>query len=271
MNQRVVIYIILSAILLYLYYRNRDITVFAAFVVVVSGTLLFRGATTFSEGLTGGGGGKVNKECSKLGFKPPKIQKKNMKGKLLTALKNIQTVADKHWPFNDLMGGKPKNDNAKDIFKNATDNDYIKKEQKKFNNDKETSDLAMKFLGGSVQMYDALLLEPSEEKEEKLWKEMNLDNINKAIKGGEMYSTILKKNHDNLKKDDADKDVLALSQYFICLSRQWLTIWKQVKSAKDDGGDDSGDDGDKDKEPEKKKSRKKKSKKTDDDDEEEDE
>lgn len=265
MNQRVIIYIILSAILLYLYYRNRDITVFAAFVVVVGGTLIFRGATTVSEGLTGDGSGKVDKECSKLGFKPPKIQKKNMKGNLITALKNIQTVADKHWPFNDLMGGKPKNDNAKDIFKNATDNEYIKKEQKKLSNDKETSDLAMKFLGGSVQMYDALLLEPSQEKEDKLWKEINSETINKIIKGGEMYSTLLKKNHDNLKKDDADKDVIALSQYFICLSKQWLIIWKQVKLAK--GGSDDSDGGD-DEETGKKKTRKKKSKKNDDDEEE---
>ena len=33
MNQKVVIYIILSAILLYLYYRKKDFTIFVAFAV----------------------------------------------------------------------------------------------------------------------------------------------------------------------------------------------------------------------------------------------
>ena len=40
MNQKVVVYIILSAILLYLYYKRGDLAIFAAFVAVVVGTLI---------------------------------------------------------------------------------------------------------------------------------------------------------------------------------------------------------------------------------------
>ena len=51
MNQKVVIYIILSAILLYLYYRKKDFTIFVAFAVVAGATLIFRDLTV-NEGLT---------------------------------------------------------------------------------------------------------------------------------------------------------------------------------------------------------------------------
>ena len=78
MNQRIVIYIILSAVLLYLYYSRRDLAIFAVFVVVVGATLIFgdRSAEGFSVGGIGGGGGdKIDKECTKLGFTAPRPQK----------------------------------------------------------------------------------------------------------------------------------------------------------------------------------------------------
>ena len=74
MNQKVVIYIILSAILLYLYYKRGDIAIFAAFAVVAGATLIFRSATIGEEGFGGGGGG--GKGCAKMGFTAPKIDKK---------------------------------------------------------------------------------------------------------------------------------------------------------------------------------------------------
>jgi hypothetical protein len=43
MNQKVIIYIILSGLLLYLYYRTRDITIFASFIVVVTMTMFEHG------------------------------------------------------------------------------------------------------------------------------------------------------------------------------------------------------------------------------------
>jgi hypothetical protein len=76
MNQKVVIYIILSTVLLYLYYRNRDLTIFAAFVVLVFATLVFGDAR---EGMKGSG--KSGGECKSLGFTVPKIDKNDKKDK----------------------------------------------------------------------------------------------------------------------------------------------------------------------------------------------
>ena len=77
MNQKTVIYIILSAILLYLYYKRGSIAIFVAFAVVTAGTL-FSG-NPMSEGF-GFGGGKKKKSgsgsnCANLGFAEVKIEK----------------------------------------------------------------------------------------------------------------------------------------------------------------------------------------------------
>ena len=95
MNQRIIIYIILSAILLYLYYRRRDITVFAAFIVVVGSTLIFRNGSTsegFGIGIGGGGGDKVDSECAKIGYTAPKIDKKDIPGSLEKVMKSVWYV-----------------------------------------------------------------------------------------------------------------------------------------------------------------------------------
>ena len=98
MNQKAVIYIILSAILLYLYYRKGDLAIFVAFVVVVTGTLILgKGGGDEGFGMGGGGGGVVDKECANLGFKEVKIDKKDINGSLEKAMKNIEKVADKYW------------------------------------------------------------------------------------------------------------------------------------------------------------------------------
>ena len=95
MNQKVVIYIILSAILLYLYYRKGDFMVFAAFLVLVFATLVFGDAREGLEGKgkgkgkSGGGGG----DCKSLGFTVPKIDKNDKKGSLDKITKNIKKVA----------------------------------------------------------------------------------------------------------------------------------------------------------------------------------
>jgi hypothetical protein len=279
MNQKVIIYIILSAILLYLYYRKKDFTIFVAFAVLAGATLIFRSATMSEEGFSGG-----DKECAKLGFKPPKIQKKNWKKSLVSTLKNIQNVADKYWPFEDMLGSKPKNDDSKKDFSMVTNNAFYNKESEKIRKDKEKQDIQMKFLGGAVGIYDALIISPSDEKDAQIMKLLNSGDISKAIKGGEMVLTLLKKNHDNLEKDykaggqEMETGVKNLSQYLICLCKQWITIWKALQKAKigDEGGDkgdDEGEDGDEEEKPKKKKknSNKKKKKKSGDDEDAEDE
>jgi hypothetical protein len=115
MNQRTIIYIILSAILLYLYYRRRDLAIFAVFIVVVGATLIFgdRGADGFSVGgigIGGGGGDKVDSACAKLGFTAPKLDKDDLGGSLDKVMKNIKTVAEKHWPYDERGGANNEKD-----------------------------------------------------------------------------------------------------------------------------------------------------------------
>jgi hypothetical protein len=276
MNQETIIYIILSAILLYLYYQKKDIAIFAAFAIVAGGTLIFRGSMScegFIEGNTGGG----DKECAKLGFKPPKIQKKNWKESLVNSLKNIQKVADKHWPFEDMLDTKPKNDKAKKNFSEITNNAFYKVESAKIRDDKEKQDIQMKFIGGAAGIYEAFIISPSDEKKEKLSKDLTSEFVTKAIKGGEMVLALLKKNHEYLKKQykaadqEMDTDVNNLSQYLICLCKQWITIWKALQKAKFGSGEDDEDEESGKKKKSKKSTKSKKSKKSKKDDEDDDE
>jgi len=270
-NQKDVIYIILSAILLYLYYKRGGIALFVAFVVVVAGTL-FSGAVA-REGMGGG-----NKECAKLGFTSPKIDKSKMKSSITNAMKNIQKVADKYWPFEDYMGNKPSKDNAKDNFSTVTNNITFKTEARKIEENKASQENIFIFLGNSVEVYEAF------KKDEKIDESITKikDKVANGIKGGNEYLSLLKKNHAFLKKEYKtagvdDKGVLKLSQYLVCLCSQWLSIWKQIQKANGSGGDDADANDDEEEKPKKKKNKnkkadkKKKSKKADDEDEDEDE
>ena len=278
MNQKVVVYIILSAILLYLYYKRGDITIFAAFVVVVAGAL-FAGAR---EGMNLGGGDKGDKECAKMGFTAPKINKNDIKGGITKAMKNIQKVAVKYWHFEDYGGDKPIKDKATEHYSAVTDNINFKTERRKLENSKEELEKSRIFLGNSLELYE--LIKNNEKIDESITKIS--DNLANGIKGGNIYLSLLKKNHIFLAKEykaggvEFDKDVKNLSQYLICLCTQWLSIWKQIQKAKGSGGsggdkdDEGGDDGDDDEEEKPKKkntkaTKKKKSKKDDEADEDE--
>lgn len=280
MNQKTVIYIILSAILLYLYYKRGDIAIFAAFVVVVAGAL-FAGAR---EGMSVGGSGK---ECAKMGFTAPKIAKNKMKDGITKAMKNIQKVANKYWQFEDYGGDKPIKDKAKEHYSTVTDNNTFKTERRKIEKSKEELEHSRIFLGNSLELYESI--KNNEKIDESITKIS--DNLANGIKGGNLYLSLLKKNHIFLTKEykaagvEFDKDVKELSQYLICLCGQWLSIWKQIQKAKGSGGSggdkddeggkdgDEGEDDDEEEKPKKKKNKKatkkKKSKKDDEDDEDE--
>ena len=106
MNQRIVIYIILSAILLYLYYVRRDLAVFAAFIVVVGATLIF-GDGSASEGFD-------SKESKKTGDKTKNLDDKKEK----TGTKKDSIKGAKHEDKDD-----DKNKNKKKTkTSNAADN-----------------------------------------------------------------------------------------------------------------------------------------------------
>lgn len=102
MNQKTVIYIILSVILLYLYYKRGGIALFMAFVVVVLGTLII-GKGRDIEGITGKRGGRSSgkssgdSSCSALNFADPKIDKTRVVTTLIELNNNFKQVCSKYF------------------------------------------------------------------------------------------------------------------------------------------------------------------------------
>jgi|Laugresu1bdmlbsd_1035121.scaffolds.fasta_scaffold00003_52 hypothetical protein len=239
MNQKVIIYIILSGLLLYLYYRTRDITIFASFIVVVTMTM-FENGVEEREGLKNSGkrSGDGSTLCSNIGFKVPNIKNDDIIDGLESAMKNIETVADNNWPFKDINGNEPKTNKAKSSMEMISNNAFIKRESKKIEEDKEKQEAAWSFALGSAGMYEVFITKPDEKKQKSYIKDFDSKFLTKAIKGGETYLSLLKNNHDHLKKEykaleaEFDKDVKKLSNYMICLCRQWISIWKSLQKAK---------------------------------------
>ena len=256
MNEKSIVYFILLGLLLFLYYKKRDVMIILAFIVLLGSTFIFGGIREGAKSGKGKGGGG---DCAKLGFKAPKIDKKDIKGSLEKVLKNIETVASKHWPFDDIAGNKPKNDKSKETFEGVVQSEYFQGESKKIENDKAKQENSFMFILGCAGIYIAFIGEKaSEEEQEKILKDFTPNKISSAIKGGEIYLDLLTKNHKTLEGSDVKK----LSSYLTCLCKQWIQILKQYQKAKG-SGDDDGDDGDEDDDKKKKKSSKKK--KSDDD------
>jgi hypothetical protein len=259
MNQKVVIYIILSAILLYLYYKRGDLAIFAAFVVVVAGTIFTQGSASAREGF-GFGGGK-GKECAKLGFKPIKLDKDDLAGTLEQVIKNIEKVAAKHWPY-DVRG------ETEDKEKSAELQTFIKVYQKKakaeFGDNKNKEGQANAFVFACINVYEKKRYNELVAEKPELFKQI--------VSGGEINLKILEKIS---KSDEIDSGFKNTLKYLICLCKQWTNTYKAIQKAKDGGG--GGDEADEEEEkPKKKKNtkptkKKKSSKKKDDDDDEDDE
>ena len=246
MNQRIMIYIILSAILLYLYYKKQDITIFAAFIVLVSSTLIF-GKDVREGAKNKGGSGGIDKECTKMGFKEPKIDKDDPEGSIEKIFKNIKTVADKYWPYDS---NTPKEEKVSlDMF--------FKEFQKEVSDtipDKETKKLDM-FVLTAADSY--------EKKKTKELLEQKPTDISLIISGGELTLKVLKSVSKSTKTDSEFKERL---KYLICLCKLWITIFKEIKKANGSGGGGGGDD--EEEKPKKKKNAKKAKKEEDDGDDE---
>jgi hypothetical protein len=254
MNQRIIIYIIISAILLYLYYRRRDITVFAAFMVVVGSTLIFGGGAE-GFGLGGGGGGDA---CKKMGFKEPKIDKKDIKGSLEKVMKNVKTVASKYIKFDGKDTGikEEYNETAKSIggF------DILKSEMEKINKNKENQEYVMSFgFGTMFGLCNPYILDPSEKAKdvavENLGKFNKKDDNGKVpivlvLKGGSIILEILNKIKKSDEMKEADKEAKKLLSDGICAVKHFISLWKNIQKATADSGDDAGDEEEK---PKKKK------------------
>lgn len=247
MNQKVVIYIILSAILLYLYYLKRDLAIFAAFVVVVAGTLIF--GDTRPNGIEGF---NADNDCAKLGFTAVKLDKNDLGGSLDMVMKQLSTVADKHWPY-DTMAGKIKDGEKTKAFET-----FVKEFQKEAKDIDEKEDKMMNmFILGSAEAYEKRKMA------ELLTQVKEPEKLEGVITGGKITLKLLEKVSKSSKIDSSFKKTL---EYLICLCKHWTNIYKAIQKANGGGGSDEG--GDEEEKPKKKKTKptKKKSKKADEED-----
>lgn len=255
MNQKVVIYIILSAILLYLYYKRGGIAIFAAFVAVVAGTLFTEGIGSAREGF--GGGGKGDKECAKLGFKPPKIDKNDINGSLVKVMKNIKPIADKYWK-RDIEGKGDKNDEKFEKSFKAFE-EALKIFQTKNNNINYGSIKEIYF--PAVNPY--IMLITQKKTDDKAIDEYIINNLDKIIENTKPALEAI----DTIKKSDEmkelDKDAKQIVNYLVCLAKHWISIYKAIQKAKDGKDDEGGDDEEEEKPKKKKKATKKKKAKKD--------
>jgi hypothetical protein len=234
MNPKMMIYIILSVILLYFYYHKRDLSILFAFIVLVSSTLIF--GKNVREGATSGGGGRGSGrgsgECKDMGFKKTEIVK-NKDGdvgeSLENELKNIKTVADNHWPYDE----KGESNNVKEkesmkefagiYFKEVTDN-------KLKNEESENVDLFTQI----AQSVWSEVYNPDKSKRRKInLKPDDLPKgyLTKAVSGGDTLVTILDKvgKSKELKNDGAKN----IHKYLVCLCKKWTAIFKKLDAMAD--------------------------------------
>ena len=275
MNPKIMIYIILSTILLYLYYRKRDLSILMAFIVLVSSTLIF--GKDVREGATSGSGGG-DKECGKMGFKPPKIDKSDMNGSLEKVMKNAKPVLDKYISY-DVKD--PQKTQLKEEYKEAIEFisklDIVKSEMKKVNESKENGEYMMNFGFATYFLVNSYILTDSEETR-KSFVDKDLEKLNKKndkgvvpltmiLKGGNLGLEILTKIKKSDEMKDADKTSKELINTAYCSIKQCLFIWKAIEKAKGgDGNDDKKDDDDdkaEDEDDDKKKKKKKSGNKND--------
>ena len=266
MNQKGVIYIILSAILLYLYYRNRDLAIFAGFAVVVVGTLILGRGGEEGFGMGGGkkgGGGGIDKECAKMGFKQPKIDKKDINGSLEKAMKNIEKVAETKWPFEkgDIEGKRTEDKTVEVNWKVISDSTFLKDLGKEINDaltakkEHKEYDAMMGLWGPAEQLYKAFIIQKKTDEEKSEVVEKQKVKLDKIIEGGPIIIELinkLKKSDEIKEADDGVKDML---KYITCLVKQWISIITGIKKAT---ADDEGGGDDDDEKPKKKKKTKKK-------------
>ena len=257
MNQKGVIYIILSAILLYLYYRKRDLAIFAGFIVVVVGTLILGKGGDAREGFGMGGGkkggGGIDKECAKMGFKPPKIDKKDINGSLEKAMKNIEKVAETKWPFEkgDIGGKRTEDKTVEANWKVISDSTFIKDSERKIQEDTKAGKVNTDYdalIGLWIpieKLYKKFILQKSTDEEKSAVVEnlkVNLDKIDKIITSGPIvieFINKLKKSDEIKDADDGVKDIL---KYITCLVKQWISIFKSLKKAMSADGEDDDDE-----------------------------
>jgi len=235
-----IIYVVISAILLYLYYLKKDIAIFGAFVVVIFEIFRLKGSGNNYEGFGISGDG-----CKKYGFSKPNITS----GKtLLTELKKIKTNVNKY------IKSTGESTKAVGIIITLAD-----KEKKRLiaedSKNKLMIDSAQSFFNNSFRIYN---------------KKTNYDDLNiwykgitsgtnagpkevvQTLKDGQIMLKLLNKLGTNKKIKKGNAKTKEIFEIYKCLCLHWISIWKNIQerigktSGEDDEAEgDEGDEGDK--------------------------
>ena len=228
MNQKTVIYIILSAILLYLYYRRGGLDVFAGFMVLVLSAIIF-GRDVREGAKNKSGGKKVVDTCAKLGFTAPTIDKGDIAGSLVKALKNIEKVAETYWGFEkgDIEGKRTEDKTLEKSWEAIKRSEFIKT----LNTKDKDKDTILAFLLPAYELYDVFIIrkKTSEEKNTFL-EDTTMKKLDGLIENSNPVMEILDKFKNSDEMKNADDDVKKLLNYIICLAKQWVSIFKALKN-----------------------------------------
>ena len=235
--QKTVIYIILSAILLYLYYLRRDLAVFAAFAVVVAGTLIVGKDFVSIEGMNrrrgggsgggGGGGGGGGDGCANMGFTAPKIKKDDdgdLGESLETEIKKIKEIADKYWPYD--MKGESDKENEKESIKEYY-GVYAKiVQENKFSKDEDTT--LNIFMEACKSMYEQVNSSDKSKRKKLTIKASDLPKgyLKEIVSVANKFHDILNKVRRSSELKDAGAKKIA--KYLSCLCKHWITIFTDV-------------------------------------------
>ncbi len=231
------IYIILSTILLYLYYRKRDLSILMAFIVLVSSTLIFgndvrEGATSGSKSRSTSGGGGGGGGCKKMGFTDPKVDKEDIKGSLEKVTNNIETVAQIYWGFEkgDIEGKLTKDEKLEKSWSAIKNTSYVKS----LNSGENKQDIETLFvlLLPAYGLYEKFIINKlTDEEKDKYLKEKIMTKLDETVKGSEAALEVLEKFKKSDEMKDLDEDAKKLLKYIVCLSKQWASIFKALKVA----------------------------------------
>jgi hypothetical protein len=218
---KVVIYALLSAILLYLYYLKKDVGIFIAFVILVLSTIVY-GGDSCEEGFGGSGGDA----CKTLGFTELNIDKEDMGGSLEKELVKIKSVATTHWPYDEK--GETDNEKKKESMKIFVGVYF--KEVKKVQDDADANK-GDGFINVSKGLYDQV-----NSKDESKRRKININpsdipkgSLSDIIAGGSFFLKILKSVDKSGELAD-DAGAKKICKYLICLCKQWISIYKKIDS-----------------------------------------
>ena len=222
------IYIVIAVLLLWLYYTKKDISILAAFVVVILATF----TNKRKEGLFNKGGGDGDgPNCIEYGFKEPNIKSDKKDKTFKDAIENIKTVANKYWKYDDIMGktNNKKNAEVLENVKAALDVAGTRYVEENGENDQEKSNAFISFCANAYGIVTGTADEKKNAK--KAVEELDLDTV---IEGGESIVASYNYVYSSDEVKELKEEEKKLTGYIVCLFSQYLKVAKALKAANDD-------------------------------------